>query len=156
MITIEVKGRPAAQGSKIVFRGGGMKESSRYLDPWRNDVRMAADAVMTLLSHQLYEDDTPLILTEAVRVNIVFRFARPKNHYGTGRNANTLKPTAPPWPISRGLGDLDKLERSTLDALTASGVWIDDSQVVQMRSTKTWADGICDPGATITISELAD
>lgn len=154
-LTIEVKGRPAAQGSKIVFRGGGMKESSRYLDPWRNDVRAAADQALLNI---LYEDcdTTRYVMDEAVRINIVFRFARPQNHYRTGRHAHLLKDGAPHWPTSRGIGDIDKLERSTLDALTASGVWVDDSQVVQMRSTKTWADGLCDPGATIIITELTD
>lgn len=146
-ISFEVRGRPAAQGSKIVFKGGGMKESSRYLDPWRTDVRAAAD-------RELANQDHSPVYTGAVRVNIVFRFPRPKNHYRTGKHARLLRDAAPSWPISRGVGDLDKLERAVLDACTASGVWDDDSQVVQMRSTKTWSDGITYPGATITITEM--
>ena len=51
-----------------------------------------------------------------VCVDLEFYFRRPKNHFGTGKNAHTLKDSVPYHPCSRG--DVDKLARAVLDALT--------------------------------------
>lgn len=43
------------------------------------------------------------------------------------------------WPVSRGSGDLDKLARNVLDALTDAGVVGDDSQVCRLVADKDYA-----------------
>lgn len=43
--------------------------------------------------------------------------------------------------IERGSGDIDKLDRNILDALTDAGVYSDDAQVV-----RCWSEKICMPG----------
>jgi crossover junction endodeoxyribonuclease RusA len=79
-----------------------------------------------------------------VHVDLTFVFVRPAAHYGTGRNARVLKPSAPAFPATRGQGDVDKLARAVLDALTASGVFLDDSQVSSLAARKVWTGPVFD------------
>lgn len=141
IIGFEVVGIPAPQGSKIRTRWG-MRESSDAVMPWREAVKAA------VLIQRVAATRGP------VHVDLVFRFQRPKAHYGTGRNVGVVKASAPPWPVSRRVGDIDKLARSTLDALTESGVITDDSHVVSMTANKDWVCDAADAGAYITIREL--
>ena len=71
-----------------------------------------------------------------VQVWSLFVFPRPKGHYGTGRNAGTLKPSAPTY--KRSAPDKDKLERALFDALTDAGVWTDDARAVDGGSKKVY------------------
>ena len=108
-ITIRVVGIPAPQGSKTLTRWGAMIEASKKVKPWRTDVKEAA--------LECYNSGA---LNLPVRADIEFVFPRPKSHYGTGKNADVLKPSAPKYCTSRGNGDIDKLARSTLDGLSVS------------------------------------
>jgi len=145
-LTIIVHGYPAPQGSK---RTGRTKKGVGYtveankipVDRWRSDVKDAA--LKAMRSRFPYEDRNPL--DGPVYVRIAFTFTRPAGHYGTGRNADKLKDTAPAAPVTKG--DLDKLARSTFDALTAAGVWRDDKYVVASYLTKVWAGDITEPDA---------
>ena len=77
----------------------------------------------------------------AIALKVTCFFARPKSHYGTGRNAGRLKASAPPYPISKGRNDLDKLLRLIFDAMTGI-VYEDDSQVCKLGETeKIYAGG---------------
>lgn len=69
-------------------------------------------------------------LDEALVVQITFYFTRPDTHFGTGRNAGVIKDSAPLYPEKTG-GDLDKLTRAVLDALTGI-VWKDDKRIVTL------------------------
>lgn len=139
VLGIDVQGIPGAQGSKRHVGRGIMVESSKKVAPWRTDVRDAAIAAMG-------DDWRPL--TGPVTVDVTFYFLRPRSHYGTGRNCDTLKPSAPTHPTSRAHGDLDKLVRSTLDALVSAGVLHDDSLVVDLTARKRWSGWT---GCTLTI-----
>ena len=146
VLRIEVKGVPGAQGSKRHVGRGIMRESSKKVAPWRSDVR---DSAMTAMTDVAWA--TP---TGSVIVDITFRFRRPRSHYRTGKNAHLLRDSAPVNPTSRAHGDIDKLVRSTLDALVSAGVMADDSQVVRLYAEKMWwhpsHDGM--PGASIEIT----
>ncbi|MDV7391094.1 RusA family crossover junction endodeoxyribonuclease, partial [Arthrospira platensis SPKY1] len=72
-----------------------------------------------------------------VRVDVWFIFDRPKSHFGTGRNADVLKPSAPKRMTTPP--DVDKLARTVLDALTVAGVLADDKLVCELRSLKRYA-----------------
>ena len=63
-----------------------------------------------------------------------------------------MKPTAPRNP--HRVPDLDKLIRSTFDALTTANVWEDDARVVAVEALKVYATPTQPTGATITITEL--
>lgn len=151
MITFHVPGVPAPQGSKTAMpvRKNGkltgktnLVESSKALKPWR-----------TLVTHQARRAKpkgfTPY--AGAVRVEVIFRFPRPKGHYGTGRNAGKLKPSAPEHHITKP--DVDKTLRAILDGLTAAGIYRDDSQVVEVETFKRYAVGD-NSGAMISVEPI--
>ena len=142
-IYFEVLGRPVTQGSTRTIplkeKGGGYRtrpdgrpmlvpkhDNADKLYAWRQEVACTARA----------KYDGPL-LVGALRVNMTFQFPRPKNHYGTGRNAGKLKASAPKYHTTRP--DRLKLARSVEDALTGV-LWRDDSQTVEGDTKKEYGD----------------
>tara|TARA_R100000781_G_C4069486_1_gene123978 strand:- start:325 stop:774 length:450 start_codon:yes stop_codon:yes gene_type:complete len=145
MIKIRAYGIPAPQGSKKSFGNGYFVEASQRVMPWREAVKEAA-----LRDYQGEPLDGPL------KVQIIFLFPRPKKHYGTGKNANILKKNAPYYVTAKNKGDLEKLERSTYDALsesTGGTVMKDDSLVVKNLNEKRYCSAGERPGSIITVSE---
>lgn len=136
---IEVPGIPAPQGSKRHVGNGIMVEASKSLPPWRDSV----------IWHTRQACREPLL--GAVQVTILFAFPRPKSHYGTGRNAGTVKPGAPLFHAGRP--DLDKLTRAVLDGLTQGGAYKDDGQVAALGCKKIYG---ARPGCRITIEPLGE
>jgi Holliday junction resolvase RusA-like endonuclease len=142
-IAFQVLGQPQTQGSTRVIplraKGGGYQVDGKgrpklipihakgqQLRAWRQDVAVAARAAY----------DGPL-LTGPIQLHLVFERPRPLGHFGTGKNANVLKQSAPPFPISKP--DSVKLTRAVEDALTGV-VWKDDAQVVRHVISKVWGD----------------
>lgn len=138
-VTFWVDGTPGPQGSKKYVghratRPGHsvpvLLESSNKVRPWRDAVTRAA----TYNYRGIPPIDGP------VRIRIDFALHRPKS-----LPARTIHMIKKP--------DLDKLIRSTLDAL--SGVaFADDNRVVDIRATKHYAADDT-TGALITITEGA-
>lgn len=149
-LQLTVYGSPAPQGSKNRNAHGALYESSAAVKPWREAVKTAAlDA--------LHHDGGWVALDGPVWLDVQFSLRRPKNHYGTGRNAGRLKASAPPYPTTTP--DLDKLVRSTQDALKDAGVVTDDSVVASLSATKVyvfWGDALRTPGAVIKVWCLND
>lgn len=114
-MTITVYGTPAPQGSKRHVGRGVMVESSKKVKPWREAVKWAA---IEKLVGRGFEGP--------VEVKVDFYFAHPKT--GKHRLSHAVKP------------DIDKLLRSTLDALTDAGAFEDDSRVVSVTARKHYAD----------------
>lgn len=110
--TFVVRHRASPQGSKDLrtnsHGGKYMAESSAGVKPFRTAVRRAA----------LGADGRPMARFEGpVLVGIVFEFKRATSNQDD-------------YPTGRNIGDLDKLTRAVLDALTQSGVIEDDAFVV--------------------------
>lgn len=80
--------------------------------------------------------DRPLI-DAPIAAAFEFFFSRPKSHYGTGKNAGRLKPSAPTDHLSAP--DLSKLVRCVEDCLTAT-VIADDRLISQYAAPtrRTW------------------
>lgn len=143
MLIITVHGHPAPQGSKRHVGRGVMVESSKKVRPWREAVKHAAlDQI---------EGPQPLpftTITGPVHARIQFVFNKPKSA-PKRRKA---------WPITRSTGDVDKLLRSTFDALTDAGVIRDDSQIVYVAAEKLYTDdddtALSAPGAVIRLMEI--
>lgn len=135
---VRVNGLPAPQGSKRHVGRGVMIESSKKVKPWRDAV--AAETSKLDFEHMPH-----------VRVTAWFLLPRPKSHFRQGRYAGLLKPTAPPYPAK--YPDLDKLCRSTLDALRMGGAYRDDAQVVKLHAFKLYAETGEEPGAIIRIAD---
>ena len=132
-VRFTVVGRPQQKGSKTSRQyprpGGGvnvrMVDSNPNAKPWAATVSAAAAEAY----------DLPELLTGPVLVELVFYFARPKSHWGTGRNADLLRDSAPEHMVT--MPDVDKLARCALDALTGV-VLRDDAQVVQLYAVKAY------------------
>jgi len=135
-VTFTVIGLPAPQGSKTRTRYG-MKESSANVQPWRVDVKNFA-----LQSKPLGWD-----MEASMTLSVVFRFRRPKSHL----TKSGLSSTATKDATSAKLGDLDKLLRSTNDALT-DVLFNDDRQVISIIASKRYCEPDEPQGAIITIT----
>lgn len=130
------EGKPVTKDGRLIL---SVREGNEKTREWRTDVRAAAQEVFK---------DAPLAGPVVLRAH--FFFPRPKSHYGTGRNANTLKASAPKQ-ITKA-PDCTKLMRSLEDALSGV-VWLDDSQVVLQLAQKSWGER---PGAVVEIEPLGD
>lgn len=135
-LTFQVIGTPAPQGSKRHVGGGRMVESSKKVAPWRTDVAHRAAEAMT--------DQHVSTFTGPVDVNIQFTLHMPKGRRAADRKRGSMWSTRKP--------DLDKLTRSTLDALVTAGVLSDDSIVAVLWVSKRETTGVT--GARISIEHL--
>lgn len=134
-LSFEVSGTPIPQGSKRAWISSTTKQVVMREDAgtrhstWRNEVTGQARQAMA----DIGRFGEPF--REPISCTLTFQFHRPQFHYGTGRNAETIKPSAPVYPTKPP--DLDKLTRAIWDSLT-SVVWVDDAQVVAATIRKQW------------------
>lgn len=129
LFLVVVRGMPAPQGSKRHVGKGRMIESSAGVKPWRDSV--TTYAVQARLKMRGF-----VKVTGPLRADMVFCFDRPKSHMGTGRNAGLVRPSAPLRPDVTP--DLDKLVRSTSDALKTAGIYQDDALIVEYGRVGKW------------------
>jgi hypothetical protein len=148
VISLEVHGTPAPKGSmraiSIGGRGrvipGGSKANQRSQHAWVKAIRDAMAA--------LGDGPYPIYADAPLEVHLLFKLERPTAHYGV----RGLKPSAPLHPMVRR-DDIDKLARSTLDALTGL-LYDDDGRIVTLVCTKQYARSEADAGVVITIDSL--
>jgi Holliday junction resolvase RusA-like endonuclease len=86
------------------------------------------------------------LLDGPLELELTFRLARPRGHYGSGRNHGRLRPSAPPAPAVTP--DLDKLVRVVGDALTRA-VITDDARIVALVARKCYD---APEGVSVTIT----
>lgn len=122
---IYVPGKPEPQGSMkgyvVRSKTGALHAAvthgkSTELNAWRNLIALAA---ATTMAHERLK-----MLDEPLELHLHFVLAKPKS----ARKRDI-------WPAKRP--DLDKLLRSTLDALTGV-VFSDDARVVKLRAEKDY------------------
>lgn len=94
---------------------------------WRSGVSNAAAAAM---GHTAPLDGE-------LGVYMAFYMRRPRSHFGSGKNANKLKKSAPGAPTSAP--DLSKLVRSVEDALIGI-VFVDDARIVAFNVKKSYTN----------------
>ena len=130
MIEFTVYGKAAGKGSKRIGRARGGRpiilDDNARTKPWQQAVQAAAIEAMGIPTEPF---------AGPVSVSVIIQIARPKGHFGSGRNASTLKPNAPLWCLTRP--DVDKVVRTVLDALTGIA-YRDDSQVGIDAPVKTY------------------
>ena len=145
-LTVFVEGFPVTQGSMISNGAGrGMRHSNQAkLRPWRYNI-------ISMLNRHCPADWDP---SAPLTVCAVFRFSRPQGHFGTGKNANKLKASAPDWHITKP--DLDKLQRSIGDAIEQSGLARGDQQITSWSVTKRWCVDREVPGVLLTLISLPE
>ena len=136
VVAFRVYGIPAPQGSKRAYVRGGramlVESSAETLRPWRDSVTHAAVEAMGG-ALPLGGQKAPLEL------RVTFYMPAPTS-------VKRARPSVAP--------DLSKLVRAVEDALTAGGVWDDDSRVVDLEAHEFYADAEHPPGAEITVREV--
>jgi Holliday junction resolvase RusA-like endonuclease len=147
-LTVTVFGLAGPQGSKTPVGWGRsrktgkaiplMRESSKKVKPWREKVTDAITAAI------LRGDARPL--TGPVRADITFTMPKPVNALKRRRTYPAVSP------------DIDKLERSTYDAITAAKAWEDDGRVIENHNRKVYPlehpEALPEPGAVIRLYTL--
>lgn len=147
-----IPGVPAPGGSKtatVIRRKGGeiVMKNGRPLVTTRDDAKgnAAWKQNVAFFGRQAHEGDP---LTGPLAMTFSFVVTRPKGHYGSGRNAGSVRTSAPPYPTVKP--DVTKLIRSTEDALRGI-VFVDDNQVVKQYAEKRYGN---QPGCSVTVYRL--
>ena len=154
-ISFTVIGRPQQRGSKKVGlvpkRGGGyLEKNGRPIVVARDDndkSKAWMDSVKCVCYGLMRNKE---LLRGPVELRVVFYFKRPEAHYGSGRNADQLKPSAPSHHAQSP--DLDKLVRCLGDAMTGV-VYTDDKLICRTTSSREWTTTT--ERAEVTIVELS-
>jgi Holliday junction resolvase RusA-like endonuclease len=144
-VEIRVVGLPAPQGSKRLIghtkAGRGiLVESSARVKPWREAVKYA---VLEAFNPGGYPREC--CINGPVDVEMIFTLPKP-------RSAPRRRRT---WPDKKP--DVDKICRSTADALVEAGAIEDDARIVRLLAEKVFPgehpDALGVPGAVIRIRE---
>lgn len=121
-------GLPVTQGSKKAFvnpktgRAVLVDDDSKGLKQWRA-------GITDLVTYALPRGWRPL--DRAVAVELTFRLPRPE-HGSPGYLV------AAEQPVNQQSGDVDKLARAVLDALTTAKVYTDDCRITRLVIEKTY------------------
>jgi Holliday junction resolvase RusA-like endonuclease len=142
MIQVEVIGNPIPQGSLVSnHRFGGLRYSNDVLlKEWRGRV----------INELAQAKPDKWDIHAALNVVAVFRFVRPKGHYGK----KGLKPSAPKYKTTKP--DVDKLTRGIGDSIEQAGIVKNDSQIIYWMVNKEYAEGDDPPGVSISIMPTND
>lgn len=160
-LIITIPGHPAPKGSLKCIGGHGGRghvliEDNPRTKIWRSTV--AGWVTRSWPARHNADKGQPL------GAEVTFTLPRPKGHYGTGRNADQLKASAPAHPVSHTTGDVDKLLRLALDALQDTPVLPDDCAVTEVLARKAyirhtdqeWGDVLGYPGIVIRLYPIED
>ena len=128
-LKVFVQGKPVPQGSMKAF--GYKKKNGKIgismlhnkqdkLYEWREKIKQTLlEKYPELATHVMYNNKEPIF------IEVSFCFIKPKTNKDL-------------YPVSRRVGDLDKLLRGISDAATGV-VYSDDSQIVKFHATKEYA-----------------
>lgn len=126
-LVLELAGDPIARAEPNIVRFGqryGMADSDAtkkgkrdWFSTWQNA-------------------GSPRLIDGPIQCELLIVVDRPKSHFGTGRNADLLKPTAPRFPETKP--DISNVLKLVEDALK-SRAFRDDSQIVGLTATKRYA-----------------
>lgn len=139
-----VAGIPVPKGSAKAYMRKEMKlpavvqSNAERQKPWASAIGYAAQ-----------QAGVKMVASGPIALGVTFFLPRPRSHFGTGKNAGTVKLSAPIYHTAKP--DLDKLLRCVKDALTGVA-WKDDAQVAVIVNLEKKYD--VQPGAHITIREM--
>ena len=130
-VKFTVAGAPKPKGSMKAFIPKGwnrpvLTSTNASVKTWEQTIRNVA------------QDNSDAFTTDPVRVRLRFALPRPKSLSRQANPSHTKRP------------DVDKLARAALDALTGI-LWNDDSQVVLLTASKTYAAVDEPPHLTVTV-----
>jgi Holliday junction resolvase RusA-like endonuclease len=137
-----IAGRPRTKGSLNAYCSKGRDHKL----VWREQVKDSKAWRMTM-ARQLQREarfnyGEHLLLEIPVELRLVYFFRREDEDRSTE-----------PYPTAMTVGDLDKLDRNVLDALTSSGIVKDDRYVVRIMSEKRWGNVA---GVQLTLMQIPE
>lgn len=144
-LTLEILGTPHPQMRSRAARIPGLAHVRVYKCEKQ---REAEESFIAQVLAQLPRDHKPMAGPLEIVIN--FFVARPRSHYGTGKNAGILKSSAPAYPTSKP--DFDNTIKHVCDCFNQV-VWADDKLVVRSRVDKDYGER---PRTVIRIRELED
>ena len=118
-----ILGRPQQRGSKVAMRTNKIDRRGRRRIILRDSNKLSTDWMKYAAEMARHAWGDRELISEPVMLSAQFYFNRPMSHFGTGRNAAKLKPSAP--RVHGQSPDLAKLLRCLEDALTGV-VYVDD------------------------------
>lgn len=144
-----ISGVPVGKGSMKAFyvkklNRAVITHDNKRTKPWQSLVSLTA-------SEEAMKQGWELVESNAILIRMTFNLQRPKGHYGSGKNADKLKPSAP--QENTKAPDVDKLARLMLDAFTGI-LWRDDSQVVTLQARKCYTHGM--PGVSVEVDAIGE
>lgn len=139
-----VQGIPRPKGSMVAFKSA---TTDRIIMQPRNPKDLRAWTAD--IGHAAMQAWHGVPSMRGIDLFLRFHLPRPKSHYGTGRNVDKLKDSAPVIPIVQP--DFDKLTRAVCDALTGI-IYRDDAQVATAHIYKLYAVTV--PGIEIVVKEM--
>lgn len=122
MGSVFIAGKPATKGSFRAVAKGVVVSDCKRTKPWQREISAAIRCVAS----------EPL--TGAVKLELEFRFHRPKSHFVNG-DGQRLKADVTHNHASKP--DVDKLTRAAMDGLTGA-LYVDDSQVTVAHVAKVY------------------
>lgn len=134
LVSFSSQGNPTPQGShRSVMTGQGIRifDDNKNLSGWKNAVAWSAKAAMG--------SRIPSVLP----IELIIDFVLPVPSKREGQL----------WPLEQRTGDLDKLVRAIMDAMT-SIVYKDDTQVVRLLAMKRYSSPTRSIGATVSAYEI--
>ena len=116
-----------------------------FISHYKHSKQQDHEGIFKQIAYQYAPDE---LITGAISLDFIAYLPRPKSHYGTGRNADVLKSTAPKYHIVKP--DKDNLEKFIKDCMT--GIFYkDDCQIVSSTARKVYSES---PRWEISLTEL--
>jgi len=151
-ISFRIEGKIPTQGSKKpmpIYKGKGKSRriiACRVVDQHEKEINRLRALVRETVAEKYTGEPAPK--DSRIAMDVTFYIPRPANHYGTGKNAGTIKLSARPWPTVPP--DSMKMVRAIEDALTGI-LYEDDSQICEHTVEKIYHDGV-DYVTDVTVS----
>lgn len=139
MIKLIIPGKPIAKKRPRFARRG--KFVATYNDQETEEGRFLWEVKKQLAQHWR-------LIKNPIEITTIFYMGRPKNHFGTGKNKERLKNSAPIYHTTKP--DIDNLQKMVYDCLNST-VWADDSQICKSTAQKIYSE---QPQTIIIIKEV--
>lgn len=141
-----------ARGGKVKF----VQQDTEQSKTWKNSmVRQLREAlgitVARVAGGKVERTDGGQPYGGAVEVHRFFRFDRQASKAAAAEAGEIWPSHQDEWPVALDIGDVDKLTRNLLDALTQAGVLADDRLVVAGAELKRWCREGERPGVDILV-----
>ena len=147
MIHFCVPGKPQPAGSKRAFP---FRRKNGTLGVAVSDMNPKAKDWKATIALEASKHVNGSLLEGPLELKVIFFFERPKGHYGSGKNADKLRESAPLFPTTRP--DCTKLVRGLEDSLSGI-VYADDAQIVRQSIQKHYGPS---PRTEVYICQVSD